>query len=130
MPPAATIDDVIIQCSEDIGALSYGGVSSLFTVMQTWTDSMFLDETSIFPPSADLNRNPGQRVVTDWYAQHLMALDSIEGPGVGESGVVGTAAVIDAVFRVANAVKYAVINGNISSAQQTSVVALYNSTWA
>jgi hypothetical protein len=127
--PAANIDDVIASCADDIATVSYDGVHSLYTQMSAWITGMFSEATGIFPPSLNETRNPGQRVVTDWYAQHLMAKAAIEGTGVGTSGVVGTSACIDAVYRVANAVKYGVTNGYITSAQQTAVVTLYNATW-
>jgi hypothetical protein len=125
---AVTIDDVIALCADDIAIVSYGGTKSLFTQMQLWIAGMFGD-AGIFPGIANTRKDPGQRVVTDWYAQHLIALNEIEGSGVGESGVVGTSATIDAVYRVANAVKYGVLNSNITSAQQSAVVTLYNATW-
>ena len=129
MPVAANIDDVIAFSTVDIAEVSYGGVDSLFVQMGLWNDGMFL-EAGIFPPSADLQLNPGQRVATDWYGSSLMASSEIEGPGVGASGVVGTAACINAVVRTAYAVKYGVINGYVTTAQQTAVVALYNAVWA
>jgi hypothetical protein len=126
--PAADIDDVIAMASTDIATLSYGGVKSLFTQMGLWIAGVF-QPGGIFPPASDGAMTPGQRPVTDWYAQHLLAKAAIEGPAVGASGVVGTSATIDAVVRVATAVKFATIAGYTSAAQQTAVVALYNTVW-
>lgn len=130
MPVAANIDDVIAFAATDIAEVSYGGVLSLFTQMNLWIAGMFGEAAGIFPPTANEQRSPGQRPVSDWYAEHLKARDAIEGPGVGASGVVGTSACIDAVVRVALAVKYATLATLITPAQQTAVVNLYNAVWA
>lgn len=132
MPPAANIDQAIALSASDIATLSYGGAQSLYTRMNAWIAGMFSEATGIFKPSA----NPGvevqaqqQRVVTDWLAQHKLALSEIEGQLAGQSGLIGTSAVINAVVRALYAVKYAVINGQATAAQQTAVVALYNLSW-
>ena len=129
MPVAATIDDVIVFAPTDIAEVSYDGVLSLFTQMNLWTDGMFSEATGIYVPAQDSQRNPGQRPVTDWLGEHVMAIAAIEGPGVGASSVVGTSACINAVTRVASAVKFATINGYVTAAQQTAVVTLYNAVW-
>ncbi len=128
MAPAANIDEVIAFASPQIAAVSYGGVDSLFAKTTLWIDGLF-GEAGPFPPSLDSQRTPGQRTVTNWYAAHVMARADIEGPGIGDSGVVGTSEVINAVERVASAVKFAAINADISGAQQTAFIALYNTIW-
>ncbi len=129
MPAASNIDDVIAFAALDIAQISYGGVDSLLTQTDLWIAGMFA-QAGIFPPSENEQKSPGQRPVTDWLAAHLMARAEIEGPLAGDSGVVGTSAVINAVVRVASAVKLATIATYITSAQQTAVVALYNAVWA
>jgi hypothetical protein len=125
---AVTITDVINDAANDIAAVSYGGTQSLFTQMNLWTNGMF-GPSGIFPAADNPQKNPGQRPVSNWYVTHLQAINVIEGPGVGQSGVVGTSAVINAVERAAYAVKFAVINGYITAGQQTAVIALYNTVW-
>lgn len=134
--PAATIDDAIDLADNNVAFVSYGNpvgpvapTESLLTQMNLWIAGMFLS-SSIFPPNENQTHDPGQRSVTDWYAQHLIAVLEIEGPGVGAAGVVGTSAVINAVSRVLWAVKFATTNGEITAAQQTAVVNLYNTVWA
>lgn len=130
MPPATNIDEVIEFASTDIALVTYGGVDSLDVQMGLWTDGMF-GASGIFPPAA--NGAPsapiGQRAVSDWYGQHLIARGEIEGVGIGAAGLIGNSAVTNAVVRAAYAVKYATLNSQISVAQQTAVVALYNATW-
>jgi len=126
MPAASNIDDVIAFAATDVANVSYLGVKSLFAQTNLWIVGMF---TTIFPPAANSQGNPGQRLVTDWNITTLMARDAIEGPLAGQSKLVGTCAVIDAVERAAYAVKYARLAGAITAAQQTAVVALYNATW-
>ncbi len=131
MPTATTIDDVIDFASTDVALLSYGGVDSLFTAMTAWTDGMF-KPAGIFPPANnDIREIGGQRVVSDWYAAHVKAIDLIqsEGTAAGDTGVVSTSACIDVIVRVANAVKYGVIATQITSVQETAVIALYNLIW-
>jgi hypothetical protein len=128
MPGATDIDDVIKFAPFDIAQVSYLNVDSLFAQMNLWTQGLF-GQAGIFPPSQDVQQNPGQRVVTNWYSAHVLAINDIEGPAPGQSGVVGTTAVIVVVERVANAVKAAVPLGHITAAQQTAVVALYNAVW-
>lgn len=130
MPVAANIDDVIAFTSTDVAEVSYGNVLSLFTQMNLWIAGMFSEATGIFPPSQNAVKSPGQRPVSDWFSEHVKARDLIEGPAAGQSGVVGTSACIDAVVRVATAVKFATINSLILPAQQTAVVTLYNAVWA
>lgn len=132
MPAAVTIDDVIAFASTDVANLSYGGVDSLFVAMGSWNDGMFL-EGGIFPPTQNATRElAGQRLVTDWYAAHVKALAAVQSEGItpGTSGVVGTSACIDAIVRVAWAVKEAALSGEISGTQQTAVIALYNLVWS
>lgn len=127
---AVTIDDAIASCAIDVANVSYvTPAASLFVQMNLWITGMFSEATGIFPPSLDDDNDPGQRVVTDWFAQHLIARDTIEGPLTGDAGVVGTSAVIDIVVRVLYAVKYGLINGNIATGQQNAVIALYNLVW-
>lgn len=130
MPPAGNIDDVIAFASTDIAEVSYLSGLSLLTQMNAWIAGMYSEATGIFKPSVNEANTPGQRPVTNWYAEHLIARDQIEGPAPGQSGVVGTSACIDAVVRVACAVKQAKIAGFISATQQTAVVTLYNVVWA
>jgi hypothetical protein len=132
MPPAANIDQAIAMSAANIAALSYGGVTSLYTRMNSWMTGMFSQASGIFKPSANPGpevNEPGQRVITDWYAQHFLARAAIEGQAAGQSGLVGTSEVINAVVRVLYAVKYAVIAGRATSSQQTAVVTLYNASW-
>lgn len=135
--PAADIDQAITFADNNIAEVSYGVASptappteSLYVQMNLWIVGMFSEATGIFPPSEDATRDPGQRAVTDWYAQHLIAVDEIEGTAVGASGALGTAAVINAVSRALWAVKFATINGDITAPQQTAVVTLFNTVWA
>lgn len=126
---AANIDAAIAATAVDVATVSYiAPPQSLFVQMSAWIAGMFSQATGIFPPSDD-DGVPGQRVVTDWFATHLLARAEIEGPLAGDAGVVGTSAVINAVVRVLYAVKYGVINGDITSGQQNAVVALYNLVW-
>ena len=129
MPTASDIDDVIAFAATDIAVLSYDSGDSLFTQNALWIDGMF-GELGIFPPSLDSAQNPGQRVVTDWLATNKMAQAAIEGPLTGDSGVIGTSAVINAVVRTATAVKFGAINGYVTGAKQTAVVTLFNTVWA
>lgn len=132
---ATNIDDVIAMCGTDIPVLSYGGVDSLKVQMGLWNVGMYGSpgdpNAGIFPPKDTVGREfvTSQRPVSDWSAASELALADIEGPGVGQSGPVGTSACVDAVMRAASAVKYATIAGQITAAQQTAVVALYNLVW-
>lgn len=132
--PAANIDEAIAFAPNYIAQVSYGTVAppalSLKTQTELWIAGMFSEATGIFPPSGDPILNPGQRVVTNWLSAHVIALGEIEGPAAGDAGVVGTSAVINAVERVLFAVKFGVVNGNITALQQTAVVALFNTVWA
>lgn len=132
MPPAANIDQAIQFAEFDIAAQAYAGVESTYTNMLAWIAGIFSQATGIFPPSADppaSSQNMGQRVVTDWLGQSLIARDAIEGQGVGGASVLGVAAVVNVVVRVLYAVKFAFINGQATAGQQTAVVALYNLVW-
>lgn len=126
--PAVTIDDCITNCAQNIANLSYGAVLSLKTHFQSWTDGLFAEAAGIFKPSHN-DTEEGQRRVTNWYGYHLQALGTIEGAGVGQSGVLGTSTCIDAAFRVLNAIKFARSDGVITAAQQTAVIALFNAQW-
>lgn len=128
MPPAANIDEVIAKTATDVANVSYLGVHSTFVQMGLWIDGLF-GVAGIFPPSQNDQADPGQRPVTNWLATHLMAKTAIEGPGVGQALLVGTSAVINAVERVAYAVKYATLAGRITSGQQAAAVVAYNTFW-
>lgn len=123
----STIDQAIDRCDDNVAHVSYAGVKSLYVQMGLWATGLF-GASGVFPPT-DNETKPGQRKVSDWYAQQLLAQASIEGQGIAESGVVGTAECINAVFRVLNAVKFANINDDITQAQEDAVVALYNTVW-
>jgi hypothetical protein len=135
MPAAVTIDDAIAYASGDIAALSYGGVKSLYTQMGLWIAGMFgttLDASSttgIFPPSQNATKDPGQKVVTNWVSQSVLAKAAIEGTTAGSSKVPGTSAVIEAVVRALYAVKFGTTANYITTTQRTAVIALYNLTW-
>ena len=137
MPVAANIDEVIAFCATDIAHAAYGGAApSLFMRMGQWNAGMFSNPSDvnggIFPPQRNeqsTNAEDGQRRVTDWLAESLMARAAIEGPGISDPQVVGTSACINAVTRVANAVKYAALATAITGAQQSAVVTLYNTVW-
>jgi|SRR5271154_2172619 len=129
MPPAVTIDDVITQCGLKIANLAYvtgNGFYNQNQAVPNWIAGMFSQTSGIFPPSSD--QLVKQRVVTNWLAQHkiaqalLIPADFLQQPD-------STSAVIDAVFRVANAVKFAVIDNLITVGQQNAVIALFNTTW-
>jgi hypothetical protein len=121
------IDGAISRCDDNIAHVSYDSSDSLYVQMNLWITGL-LGPAGVFPPTSDETQQ-GQRKVTDWYAQQLLALNSIEGQGVGDSGVVGTSECINAVFRVLNAVKFARINQDITQAQEDDVVDLYNDVW-
>lgn len=131
MPPAANIDQAIQFAEFDIAAQAYAAVESTYTNMVAWIAGIFSEATGIFPPSADPPQSGvmGQRVITDWLAQSLMARDAIESQAIGGAGPVGVSAVINVVVRVLYAVKFAVVNGQATAGQQTAVVALYNVVW-
>jgi hypothetical protein len=127
--PAADIDEAIEFAPNYIAQVAYGaGPETLSSQFALWLAGMFSEATGIFPPSNDIT--PGQRVVTNWLAQHVLAESAIEGTMVGDAGVVGASAVIDATTRVLWAVKFGVINGDITGAQETSVVTLFNTCWS
>lgn len=132
MPPVLTIDAALAQAPSDIALVTYGNpppaTQSLSAQFDLWTNGMF-GNAGAFPPSQNDVRDPGQRVVTDWYAQHVIAKSEIEGPAVGAAGVIGTSAVINAVVRVLWAVKYGLVNNQITAAQEAAVIALYNLVW-
>lgn len=130
MPPAADIDDVIAFAATDIAGISYGGVDSTYDQMVLWNDGVFGEATGVFKPSTN-DTQPGQRPVTNWFAESIKALDALaaEGTAAGDAGVPGTSAAINAVVRAAYAVKYAAIDGGITPTQQTAVVTLYNAVW-
>lgn len=132
MPAAANINEAIQFAATDIAEVSYVNppARSLLVQMNAWIAGMFSEATGIFKPSINDDKSPGQRPVTDWFGQHLIAKSKIEGAAVGAAGVVGTSAVIDAVVRVLSAVKFATVAGNITAGQQTAVVTLYNTVWA
>lgn len=125
---AASLDAAIAEAPEDIATLAYGGVDSLYTQMQLWIAGIF-STTGVFPPANNGINPPGQTLVTDWYATNLFALADIEGPLVNNAGVIGTSAVINAVVRTLSAVVAAIDSGDVSSANGTLVLNLYNSTW-
>lgn len=125
--PAANIDDAIAMCADEIAVVSYGAVESLDTQMGLWNSGMFNISTGIFQPG--IGQRSQQGTVSDWFGPHLLARDQILGTGVGDSTPVGTSAVIDVVFRVLNAVKFANINGFITQGQEDDTVALFNAVW-
>jgi hypothetical protein len=122
---AANIDQCIDEACPDITAISYGGgPDTLASQFQLWIDGMY------GPSGIFVNKElAAQRQVLDWFFFHLLAQDQIEGPAVGDAGIVGNGAVIDVVVRVLWAVKTAAIEGWISAGQQTAVVALYQTVW-
>lgn len=125
MPAAADIDEAITFAPGDIANIAYDTslALSLYTQMGLWITGIF---TTIFPPASDQTAYPNQRTVTDWNYTNQAALESIEGPAVGDAELPGTSNTIDAVVRTLTAVKYATINGFITGAQETLVVTLYN----
>ena len=128
MTVAVTIDDVINYAQQDLPIIAYdiSYALSLFTQVGLWSTGMFSEASGIFPPSENEVANPGQRPVSNWMGTTLQALDSIEGPAVGDAALVGTSTSVNAVVRAASAVKYATINGYITAGNQTAVIALYN----
>lgn len=125
---AADIDEAIRDCDVDIAAISESAVRSLFNEMVAWIQGMFTDPaTAIF--SNTFEANADQRTVRDWVAPSFLALETIEGPGNLDSTPFSAASVIDVVFRTLNAVKFAEINGRISTAQRDAVVVLYTARW-
>ena len=133
MAVAADIDEAIDFCDNNVADVAYGdpppATQSLLTQFDAWVAGMFSEATGIFVPSAN-QTSPNQRSVTNWYAQHVLARSEIEGPAIGDASIMGVAGVINAVSRVLWAVKYATINSKITAAQETAVVALYNTVWA
>ena len=125
MPAAANIDQAITFAPGDIANIAYDTslMFSLFTQMGLWVTGIF---TTIFAPEDDDTAYPNQRVVTDWNFTNQAALDSIEGPAIGDAELPGTTNTIDAVVRTLTAVKYGTINGYVSGADETLVVTLYN----
>jgi hypothetical protein len=129
MPIAADIDEAIQFAPEDIANDTYNGILSIYLQMGLWIDGLFSAATGIFPPSANGNGNPGQRAITGWYYTSLAARAAIEGPLPNNCGLIGQAAVTNAVSRVLNAVKFAAENDQITFAQRDLVVTLYNDVW-
>lgn len=123
--PAADIDDVIAMAASDIAAVSYEEVESLQVQMALWNAGMFA-ESGIFPPSANAG---SQRAVSNWYGTSSKAYDTIEGPAPGGASIFATSNCINAVVRAAYAVKYAAIDGTITTTQEDDVVTLYNTVW-
>lgn len=124
-----TITEAIQVAASDIATISYGGVRSLSVQMQLWIDSIFSEATGVFPPSANTAKDPGQRLVTDWLYTNKAAKLAIEGAAPGASGLVGTAACINAVERTLLAVRDARLADQITAAKQTAVIAAYNAAW-
>jgi hypothetical protein len=124
---AVDIDEAIRDCDFDINAVSEDPLASLFAQMRDWIRNMFTNATAIFGPDVEANAN--QRTVRDWVAPSFVALGMIEGTGLGQSTPFSASQVVDAVFRTLNAVKFAEINGRITTVQRDAVVTLYTATW-
>jgi hypothetical protein len=116
---AVDIDEAIRDCDQDVAAK----IATLLATMNTWIAGMFMSVTAIFGP--DREPNADQRTVRDWVAPSIVARNTIEAP----ASVFAVTVVVDAVFRTLNAVKFAQINGRITTAQRDAVVALYTATW-
>ena len=127
MAAAADIDDAIALTADEVADASYDAGVSLDTQFGLWIAGMFSGASAIF--AEGVGSPDKQRTVSDWWGPHVLARLQIEGTGNTDSGVVGTSAVIDQVYRVLNAVKYANINSFISQAQEDAVVALFNVVW-
>lgn len=130
-PDATTIDEAIEATANYVAQVTYGNdlppTLSLATQMALWTAGMF-GPAGIYPPSG--YPDVGQRKVSDWFAQHVIAQGEIEGPAIGDGGVIGAGAVGNAVIRVLYAVKVANADGAITQAQEDATVALFNTSWA
>jgi hypothetical protein len=120
--PATSIDECIQFTPNYVARIAYGTDAALKTQMTAWITGLF-PAAGVFPPAG--NGNPTYRKITDWYAQHLLARAAIEGPAIGDAGVVGTSAVINAVERILFAIKT-----SATTPQKTAVVTLWNSIWA
>lgn len=122
--PAATIQEAIDFCSDNIGQISYDGTFSLQTRMTSWITAMF-GAAGIF---TDVESAP-QRTVLDWYGTNNQAFDLIEGAAPGSTGVESTSAVIGAVVRTLYAVRDARLASYITAGQQTATIAAFNVAW-
>jgi len=121
--PAANISEAVEFCADNIAELSYDAGVSIKTRMNDWIADLFA-AGGIFTDVA----NAGQRRVIDWRGPSVLASAQIEGPLAGDSGVVGTSAVIDLVSRVLCAVRAAAGTG-ITVAQRDATVTAFNTQW-
>lgn len=124
--PAVTIQDAIDFCADNIAELVFDGVVDVSARASAWIAAMF-EDAGAFPPSD--NPNAGQRRVIDWYPTNLVAVDEIEAAGAGGCGLLGSAALINAVTRTLCAVRDARLAGAITVAQQTATIAAFNAQW-
>lgn len=127
MAAAADIDDAIALCADECADASYDAGINLSTQFALWITGMFVGGGAIFNPTVGAPNK--QRTVRDWWGPHRIAQTQILGTGNTDTGPVGTSAVIDCVFRVLNAVKFANANTYISQSQEDDVVALFNAVW-
>lgn len=124
MPPAATtIPECIEFCPNYTALVAYESADSLLTQFDLWLAGLF-GAAGVFP-QPNGNASATVRAITNWYAQHVIAREEIEGPLAGDAGPVGVAAVINAVVRILYA-----INTHATNAQKTAVIALFNTCFA
>lgn len=123
--PATTIQEAIDLAADNIAELSYDGVVALASRMTDWVDGMFVAPAGIY---IDVD-STSQRRVLDWFGPTRRAQAEIEGPNPGDSGLIGTSAVIDAVTRALCAVRDSALAGAISATQETDTVTLFNLAW-
>ena len=112
---AATIDEAIDDCIVDIPAVLD---ASVVTRMGTWVSGVF-GNSGIFANADTFNI----RQVRNWYYPSLFA------QGETTNDFNGKNIAVDIVTRVLFAVKYAEINGYITTAQRDATVTAYNTAW-
>ena len=119
-PQATTVAECIDFTPGYVANVAYVLDENLHTQFSAWIAGLF-GPSGIYADGGSST----QRMIVNWYAQHVIALSEFEGTGTGEAGPIAVAGTINAVVRVLYS-----IDSLATNAQKTAVVALFNSSFA
>jgi hypothetical protein len=115
---AGNIDEAIQFTRQNVWTAHIGAAENLRARSDTWNTTVF----AIFTDS------DAERVVRDWYPISERQANRITS-GAATSTDDNADEMTDVVYRTLLAVRFGVIDGNITAAQQTLVVAAFNTAW-
>lgn len=118
----------ITQAIDEVVANIVSKRTTLRTSFLLWLNVFGETLPTSGPPFSPLEeRSLGNRSVRNWQPISRVLLERI--PVDPTAGRLDTERVIDIVFRTANAVKFAEIAGDITTAQRDAILAQYNLAW-